>query len=322
MSIESRGRHLRGRRRIYAKWLSIAAIFASLPVIARVFGEASPWIAETVAPFASYMPPWIAETVAPFAGYVLLWIGDPYASFGELGPYILFDAFGSYGVIMAGAELGAYHGVYGAAWRRWYLGAAGPSLAIFVAILAPYVIPDVAGDWLSGEASGLAVVSVRDVAVIAMGAVLGVNIGRLRSACNLPKWGPYIMECALLSAIFMVAWAAAYAQNAWDDSHDDDGGILAPAIPLTGLAVAGAALSAHYGSYKPRCGRRPWFGKITAGLLGAAALIHIIIDHAMPRHPDLVWMLVLTLSSMCIVLIGNEVGMHISARLKARLGAG
>lgn len=271
-------------------WVGIVAAFALLPVAARVVGGALPWIAESAAWYANHLS----------------------SLYGD--PYVLFDAFGLFGMAMAGAYFGLYYGARRTTRKRVRWIVAALVLTISATIFATTVVQDAVGSLPYGETAELAAAAIRSVGVGVAGAVLGANIGRLRGASNPPKWGIYIIESALLSAIFVLAWAAAYAQGASDESTDGVNALLGHTAPLTGSAVVGAVLGVHYGSYRPRCGDRPQFGKVAAVLLAAAIVVSIIIDKTMPEHPDIIWMLVLAFSSVGMGMIGNVLGMHVSAR--------
>ena len=271
-------------------WVGIMVASALLPVAARAVGSALPWIAESVA--------WYANHLSSFYG----------------DPYVLFDAFGLFGVMMAGAYFGLYYGARRTTRKRARWIVAVLVLTISATIFVTTVVQDAVSILSYGETPKLAAAAIRSVGVAVAGAVLGANIGRLRGADNPPKWGIYVKESALLSAIFVLAWAAAYVQGALDDSPDGVNALLGHTAPLTGSAVVGAVLGVHYGSYRPRCGDRPQFGKVVAVLLAAAIVVSIIIDKTMPEHPDIIWMLVLAFSSVGMGMIGTVLGMHVSAR--------
>ena len=298
-------------REVYAKWLGIMAAFALLPAVARAVG-ATPWIAELAAPYARYALLCIAEPVAAYANYMTLSYGDP---------YVLFDAFGTFGAMMAGAYFGAHYGVYRIAWKRWRWAVLALVLAISATISTTAIVQGVVSSWPYGEAAVLAVDATRDVVVGVAGVVLGANIGRLRGTDKLPKRVIYVMEYVLLSVIFALVSAAAYAQIAPAESSDGVNAVLDHTAPLTGSAVVGALLGVHYDSHKPRHGGRPRFGGVVVVLLAAAIVVNIIVDRTMPQHPDVTW-IILALSSVGMAIIGNVLGMCISARQHMRTGGG
>ena len=301
-------------RKGFVIWVGAMAAFALLPAIARVMGDASPWLAELFAPHAGYVPSWIVEPVIGYAGYMS-------ASYGH--PYALFDAFGLFGVMMAGAHFGAHYGMHGAAWKRRYLGVVVPALAIFAAISVSGIVQGATGDLAYGDAVGATAVQAEGMVAALAGTVLGANIGRLRGTRNPPKRWPFTREHALLLAIFAGYLVFAYVRGAAYGSHDGGYAVLDHTSLLAGLAVAGIALNARYGPYESGREGRQLFGRAAGALLGIVIAVQVIIYlYVMPSYQDVVWMLVLACISIGTALIGNVVEAHISARLKMRLGAG
>lgn len=290
------------------------AAFALLPAIARVIGDASPWLAELFAPYAGYVPSRIVELVIGYADYLSV-------SYGH--PYVLFDAFGLFGVMMAGAHFGAHYGMHGAAWKRRYLGVIVPALAIFAAIYVSGIVQGATGDLAYGDAVGATAVQAEGMVAALAGTVLGANIGRLRGTSNPPKRWPFTREHALLLAIFAGYLVFAYVQGAVYGSHDGGYAVLDHTPLLAGLGVAGIALNARCGPYESgREGRQP-FGRAAVALLGIVIAVQVIIDLlVMPPRQDIVWMFARASISVSTALVVNMVEAHISARLKMRLGAG
>lgn len=260
----------------YVLWLGVMSFFASLPAVAR----------------------WVDDTSLQI---------DKLTIAGA-------DAFGLFGVIMAGAHFGACYGVHGTAWKWRRLGVVVPALTIFVIILASAVALNVTGDLLCGEVAGSAVAAIRNVAVGVAGIVLGANIGWWRGGNNTLPWKRIIKECALLSLIFVGSLAVVYAQSAGDEPCDGGDVILSHTAPLTGLAVAGAALGAHYASYKNRYEGSTWFSQVTAAVLGLLIASNFLIGlYVLPQDRGVVWMITIPFLSVLIGMIGVMLGMRIFA---------
>lgn len=267
------GRHSAVRWGVYARWLYIMTAFAFLPVIARGINNTLPWIGELDVTYA--------------------------------------DAFGLFGMMVAGAYFGVYYGKHGTTWKGWYWGVTAPTLAIFGIVLMSVIVLGVDCRWPCGEDAGLMVASARDVAVGVAGAVLGANIGWMYHTGKVSKIRRVMREGGPLLAIFVGALVVVYAQDTGNNA------MLLGIVPFMDAVavVAGAALGAYYGSSKTRCRDRPRSAKVTTFILGLLIAAHFLTDlHVVPPY-ELVWMLALPSLSTLIGMVGSTLGVHVSARM-------
>lgn len=252
-----------------------------------------------------------------FLPVVARWADDTLLRMDKLG-VAGADAFGLFGVIMAGAYFGAYYGKHGTIWKGWRLGVVVPTLAIFAVISIPAVVLNAAGDRPDGEDGGLAVIAVSNTITAALGAVLGANIGWWYRAGKTGKIMSYLKEAALLLVIFAGAGVVAYVQDAENPATQS----CIVQLMNAAAVVAGAALGAHYGSITIRYGDRPSFGQFAAAVLGSAIFIHIVMDtFHISGERYIVWLSIAIIST-AIGKTGAMLGAHISARLHMRVGTG
>lgn len=244
----------------------------------------------------------------------------------DIGVY--HDALWGWAVLALGVCLGVYRGVHDMVWKGPHRGVVIPAACVVGAICVSIFAGSAFAGWSHDEVVPGLVAAAGKAAAVAIGAVLGTNLGWRYKAGNRRRHIVLGRELALLAVIFASAWAVAHAQCSGVDLFQN--GVVALQYADPSIALAGAALGAGYGSYKVRQGGQFLYLVLAFGFLTLAHLAHVwsLTDELVCRDvmsPKLgfaaPWPVLFGVIAAALSMFGGLLGASWSAYVKKRIGA-